>query len=90
MSNFVKYLQTLDAPALRAMRHILAREMFQHVDLGNKLYNTASDEQKIEKEVNDKMMKIRAIDEELRTRAARSKTATASKKRKASKTPDKS
>lgn len=90
MSNFATHLQMLDTSALRALRHILAREMFENVDLGNKLYNTVSDEERIQNEVDDKMRKIHAIDREIRARSSRTKAApTASKKRKASKTPSK-
>ncbi len=84
------HLQMLDTSALRALRHLLAKEMFQQVDLGNKPYNTLDDEERIQKEVNDKMKRIQAIDRELRARSSRSKVATAAtKKRKASKTPSK-
>jgi ribosomal 50S subunit-associated protein YjgA (DUF615 family) len=91
MSGFATHLQMLDISALRTLRHLLAKEMFQQVDLGNKLYNTIEDEARIQKEVDDRMKKIQAIDRELRTRSARSKAAAtvATKKRKASKTPSK-
>lgn len=90
MSGFATHLQMLDITALRTLRHLLAKQMFEQVDLGNKLYNTVEDEDRIQKDVQDKMKRIQAIDRELRARSARSKTASvATKKRKASKTPSK-
>lgn len=89
MSGFITHLQMLDSSALRALRHILAKQMFEQVDLGNKLYNTVSDEERIQKEVDDTMKKIQEIDKELRRRSRSSTSKAVSKKRKASKTPSK-
>lgn len=81
----------MDSDALRALRSRLAKEMFQTIDLGNKLYNTPSEEAAIQKKADDKMKKILAIDKELRARESGSPaSAKATKKRKASKTPSSS
>lgn len=90
MSTFRKYLETLDVSALRAMRYMFTKEMFEKVSLGNKIYNTESYEQKLRKEIDSNNDKVRAINDELKNRLARSKiNTTVSKKRKASKTPSK-
>lgn len=91
MSGFTTHLQMLDTSALRTLHRILAREMFEAVDLGNKPYNTPSQEQKIRDEINDKTHKLEQVNQELRNREKRSKMTapSVSKKRKATKTPSK-
>jgi hypothetical protein len=74
MSTFVKYLETLDTVRLRAVRHIIAKELFQKIDLGNKPYLTEKEEQEIQKEVDEKNKKIGLIDQELRKRVKMSKS----------------